>query len=72
MLGGGFGQKVEIDAARRILTVGTEPQPAERATAFTVILGRRPLPRAAAFRFAVPGVPLCFTPGSMLSPAAAG
>ena len=49
-----------------------ESQPAERATAFTVNLGCRPLPRAAVFRSAVPGVPLRSTPGSMLPPAAAG
>jgi hypothetical protein len=31
--GQGFAQKVEIDAARRLPTVDTESQPAERATA---------------------------------------
>src|SRR6266850_8094086 len=44
-------------------------QPAEWATAFVVILGCRPLPRAVVFQFAVPGVPLRSTPGFMLSPA---
>ena len=49
----GFAQKVEIDEARRILRVDSASQPAERATAFTVILGCRPLPRAAVLRSAV-------------------